>query len=426
MQEPLSTLSPLESENKCPDSLWMQLEGIPVQSGSTDTEQLELYLTINFNEQWEPLLGGRIKFGLKGGELKLKLENGEMPLATGELNGSFDLSVQKERQQQQGSKTQSNVEASLAESKPGVQDKLGTEKTTGETAQFQLSSCQVLTKGSEVDPAWSFAVKTGKPVLNGLLKKAKLGTVNVTRQPCCIEATFEVSAQDVFMTDAEGLWHHDISPNKHAVLERKLILFLLETKLKPYLSWVQLRYEFPVPDPSPVETDNEAIAPQALQQLQELIQRISEAKINNFMELAQIAGVNPAMDLAGGNLLGTNLSGVDFSGANLYRVNLRGAELDDADLSEANLSNANLGGADLSGAYLANADLSHANLHRASLALANLSGANLSGADLSEANLSNTNLSGAKLKDARFGKNPGISEEAKLNLKQRGAIFEES
>lgn len=426
MQEPLSTLSPLESENKCPDSLWMQLEGIPVQSGSTDTEQLELYLTINFNEQWEPLLGGRMKFGLKGGEVRLKLENAQMPLAARELNGSFNLSVQEERQQQEGSANQSNVEASLGESKSGVQEKLGTEKTTGRTNQSQLSSCQVSTKGSEVDPAWVFEGKTGKSVLKGLLKKAKLGIVDVTRKPCSIEATFEVSAQDVFMTDAEGLWHHDISPNKHAVLERKLILFLLETKLKPYLSWVQLRYESPVSAPSSVETGNEAIDPQALQQLQDLIQRISEANTNNFMELAQIAGVNPVIDLAGGNLLGTNLSGVDLSGANLCRTNLRGAELDDADLSETNLSDANLRGADLSGAYLANADLSLADLHRASLALANLSGANLSGADLSEANLSNTNLSGAKLKDARFGKNPGISEEAKLNLKQRGAIFEES
>ena len=267
-------------------------------------------------------------------------------------------------------------------------------------------------------------VKKHKSVLKGLLKKTKLGTLNVKCQPCSIKATFEVSAPDVHLTDAEDLWNHDISPNKHAVLERKLVLFLLETQLEPYLCCVQLRYDSSVPRPSVVETRNQAS--QSTQQLQDLIERISEAKTSNFLELAEIAGLNPVKDFAGGNLLGTNLSGVDLSGANLCRANLRGAELDDADLSETNLSNTNLSGADLSGAYLGDADLSHADLHRASLALANLSGANLTGANLIEANLSNTNLSGANVEQALFGKNPGISEETKLNLKQRGAIFVES
>lgn len=426
MQEPLSTVRSLESENKCPDCLWMQLEGIPVQSSSTDTQQLDLYLTINFNEQWFPLLGGRVKFGLKGGELRLKLENGEIPLTARELNGSFDLCVEQQRQQQESIETQSSVEAAVAQSKPEVQNKLDTQSTTGKTAQSQLTSCQVSTKGSQANPAWVFEEKRHKSVLKGLLKKTKLGTVDVKSQPCSIEATFEVSAPDVYLTDAENLWHHDISPNKHAVLERKLVLFLLETQLKPYLSWVQLGYESPVSRPSVVETGNEAIASQSPQQLQDLIGRISEAKTSNFLELAKLSGLNPVMDFAGGNLLGANLSGLDLSGANLCHANLRGAELDDADLSEANLSHANLSGADLSGAYLGNVDLSHADLHRASLALANLSGANLSGANLIEANLSNTNLSGANVGEARFGKNPGISEEAKLNLKERGAIFVES
>jgi hypothetical protein len=402
----------------------MQLEGLPVEPGSTDTQQIDLYLSVNFNAHWEPLLGGRFKFGLTGGKLRLKLENGEMPLATRELSGLFDLCVQDVKQQQQDIENQSRVETAVGESKPGVQNKPATEKTTKQIAQSQLTSCQVSTEGSEANPTWLFGVKTGKPILKGLLKKAKLGTLNVTGQPWRVEATFEVSAPDVHLTDAEDLWHHDISPNKHAVLERKLILFLLETKLKRYLSWVQLRDESSIASPSLVETGQEAIAPQAIQQLQDLIQRISEAKTNNFLELAEIAGLNPVKDFAGGNLLGTNLNGLDLSGANLCRANLRGAELDDADLSEANLSETNLGGADLSGAYLANTDLSHTDLHRASLALANLSGANLTGANLSEANLSNTNLSSATVKDTRFGKNPGISEEEKLKLKQRGAIFE--
>jgi uncharacterized protein YjbI with pentapeptide repeats len=101
--------------------------------------------------------------------------------------------------------------------------------------------------------------------------------------------------------------------------------------------------------------------------------------------------------------------------------NLSGADLSDADLSGANLSGANLSGADLSDADLSGADLSDADL----------SGANLSGANLSDANLSDANLRGANLIDAivekaQFGASLGLTEEMKIDLKRRGAIFEDS
>ena len=40
--------------------------------------------------------------------------------------------------------------------------------------------------------------------------------------------------------------------------------------------------------------------------------------------------------------------------------------------------------------------------------------------------LNGADLRGAKVENARFGNNPGIDEDAKLELKQRGAIFEDS
>ena len=55
-----------------------------------------------------------------------------------------------------------------------------------------------------------------------------------------------------------------------------------------------------------------------------------------------------------------------------------------------------------------------------------LSGANLRCAILGDINLSKVNLSDAKLEKARLLNNAGISEEMKLDLKERGAIFEES
>ena len=135
--------------------------------------------------------------------------------------------------------------------------------------------------------------------------------------------------------------------------------------------------------------------------------------------------------LSGANLSGAFLSGANLINANLINANLSGAFLSGANLINANLINANLSGAFLSGANLINSNLINSNLINANLIDANLSGTNLSGAFLSGANLINANLSGAdlrsaKVKNTRFGYNQGISEELRLDLIQRGAIFEDT
>jgi uncharacterized protein YjbI with pentapeptide repeats len=70
--------------------------------------------------------------------------------------------------------------------------------------------------------------------------------------------------------------------------------------------------------------------------------------------------------------------------------------------------------------------LSGVDLSDADLSGANLIGADLSGANLSDANLSGADLSGAVVEKARFGANVGLTEKMKLDLKRRGAIFEDS
>jgi len=170
-------------------------------------------------------------------------------------------------------------------------------------------------------------------------------------------------------------------------------------------------------------------------------------------------------DLSGANLNNANLSNANLSGALLSYATLVGANLGGTDLSDAslrdaflvsaNLVSANLRDAFLSGAFLSdaslrdafllNANLRDANLRNASLFNANLSGADLSGADLRDsilfnANLRDADLSGAYLRDSnlrdadligakvngtRFGGNLGISEDMKLDLIRRGAIFED-
>jgi hypothetical protein len=253
MQQPLPTPSQPEPENKCLGCLFMKLEGLLVtreqkrnsvlQSNSATTEQINLNLTLQFNEQRELVIGGRIQFGLRGGQLKLKLVNGEIPVEFRKLDGLVKLSAEKQRQPQQNSDYQSTINAGLPENPPVVKATPGTNQTAEGTEKFQPSVCQVTTKGAEENPTWVFEVNTGEPVLKGLLKNVLLATLSVTAKPCCVEATFEVSPQDVYMIEAEGLWPKNISRKKIAVIERAIVRRFLERKLKPYVSRHELRYD---------------------------------------------------------------------------------------------------------------------------------------------------------------------------------------
>ncbi|MDJ0690913.1 MAG: pentapeptide repeat-containing protein [Xenococcaceae cyanobacterium MO_188.B32] len=347
----------------------MALEAVPIPANSANSNQFDLYLSLNFNQQWYPLLDGRIKLGLKGGQLKLRLENSQLHEISYQLDDYFEIT----------------------------------------------------NKASETEPTWIFTLKATKSVLADSLKRVKLGTVKTITQSFTLTATWTVFPADITLTDAEDLWQHDLSPNKHGVLERTIVFFLCKNQLPSSLSWFQLGSSNLETEESWREDKQPEITFPAKEELKQLIQQIYTAKTDEMEELAQLAKLNLKTDLAGGNLLATNLSGIDLNGANLKKANLRGVDLTDADLSEANLSYVNLSGADLSGAYLDNADLSHADLHRTSLAVANLIGANLSHANLQEANLSNANLSLALVERAKFGKNTGLSEEMKLSLEQRGA-----
>ncbi len=371
MENTVSNMRLLELENRYPDFVSIQLETSTAQSNTNEPGQFYLYFNISFNPQWQSLLDGRVKLGLKGGKLNLTLDNGEFIAINREIAGKLVLTADRT--------TQTNA-------------------------------------------SWLLGSEAGTAILTGFFERIELGTIKAIA-PCRLAVTFAVDPADVCVTDTEDLWSHNISPNKHAVLERKLSLFLWENQLTPYLSWAQLASgELPSWQSLGKKT-RQAIISSRLSELQDLIKQIYAAKTNNLPELTKLAGLNPLTDLAGGNLLGADLSGIDLSGANLIRANLRGANLTDADLSEANLSHAKLSGADLSGAYLYNADLSYADLHRASLVLANLSDVNLNHANLEEANLSNTNLRGIKAAGAKFGNNPGISPQLKLSLQQQGAIW---
>jgi len=241
----------------------MEMKGVPIEakvnkpgwqqrlfakSVPEEVKQVDLLLTINFNEQWQDLRVGRVKFGLRGGELRLEIANGRIPYDARELASSLPFTIKKEREEKASRKAQTGTKASGSLSLPFTSSKAAAEtRSTQEqlaetTDRFQLTDCQMTTKGAEDHPAWVFAVKTGETVLKGLLKQAKLGTLEIDAQPCQIDATFTLSKQDICLTSVDGIWPADINHNKRAWIERRIVLWMLESKLKPYLSRQTLQF----------------------------------------------------------------------------------------------------------------------------------------------------------------------------------------
>ncbi len=104
-----------------------------------------------------------------------------------------------------------------------------------------------------------------------------------------------------------------------------------------------------------------------IQNATDVFQRVIDANTTNFLELAQMAGLDIKKDLAGANL----------SGFDLRNADLRGADLRDADLSNTDLRGADLSDADLRGAKLSDADMRDANRRGADMRDADLRGAKI-------------------------------------------------
>ena len=356
----------LEIQNPYPEWVELDLKGICDPSEKT----FSLSLGLNYQEQWRSLLDGRVKLALKAGKFKLKLSTGEFIPFSEERD---DIAL------------------------------IGKE----DTQEF----------------AWQLFPPRGKSFLDQVHQDIPLGKIILKDQPCDVTGTWEISPADLSITDAENLWRHDLSPNKHGILERVLARFLVQHYFTPQVCRVQYAIAHDLPQQNPVTSNLPEASAEKLAELQNIIDQIYEADTQNLVELAQIAGLNLKKDLAGGNFLGAVLSGVELSSADLSRLNFRGAILTDADLSEANLSHANFSGADLSGAYLESANLQYTDFHKASLALVNLIGTNLSHANLTQTNITNANLSSATLTETLFGDNAGMTDTLKESLQQRGAKF---
>ncbi|WP_139240688.1 hypothetical protein [Geitlerinema sp. PCC 9228] len=237
-----------EPENKCSDCLFMRLTGTPVRSLWPWQKLIELNLTLAFGEQSQKLPAGEVSFGIKAGELRLTLKNGFIPYRKRELNNDiFELSIPKERQTSKSGKKKGSVKASAANSGELKGETIASREDITETKdKFKFRSPQITTKGSEENPAWEFEIKTGEPCIKGDIQNKKLATVIVKeqRQPCEIEATFQVSGRDIYISKGEGLWPSHITNRKTAIIEKYFIYYCkIKPKIKPYLSKHNLHFE---------------------------------------------------------------------------------------------------------------------------------------------------------------------------------------
>ncbi len=369
MSDSLVSLYLVTSDNPCPDCVSLQWGILSKTEPIIIGDQLPFVLLMRFKEQEKSLLNGHLKFGIKGAILTVQLEDGEIIEPLSSL------------------------------------DNLG---------QLQTHSPSLA--------IWQLISPTGVSILQTESTFSPLAVFKPFNASICLTITLTITPSDLSITNAEGLWRHDIHPNQHAILDRVLAWFLYKNRLSNYLCRIKLTSD----QNRDIIRENKPrgeIDPQALAQLHQLLNRFDTADTQDLLELTALGNLDPLKDLAGGNFLAGELSGVALSGAILSRTNFRGANLTDADLSEALLNYSRFSGADLSGSLLGNAQLVGVDFYRASLALANLIGANLTGANLQEANLSQTNFSGATVTGAKFGQNLGMTEKMKASLAQKGAIF---
>ncbi len=86
--------------------------------------------------------------------------------------------------------------------------------------------------------------------------------------------------------------------------------------------------------------------------LEEQIYKLNKARSENFLELLEVLGIDPKVELKGGDLVGLDLSISDLRGADLEEADLVGANLTGTDLRGANLKNAQLDNAIMTGTKL--------------------------------------------------------------------------
>ncbi len=201
---------PAQQENRWPEWVFMK-----VSWGNADMGKIPLQLVIHFGKHRRKVGGGEIEFGLSAGELHVQLRNATIPIESRKpetpLNVSVDKKVEKKSHTAHSSrpgefKASVGVESGLPTTNIEVSVPSGstTEWTEDETQAFARTEWQISTKGSEINPIWSFESLDGVPFLRGGWV-ADIGTVVVQAEPCSLAANFISSPRYMRIQDIDGV-----------------------------------------------------------------------------------------------------------------------------------------------------------------------------------------------------------------------------
>lgn len=241
------TLSEPEVHNHYPNcvTLKLHLNSVPLpeeqqslpEVGGISSErilqELELGLTINFNGKQKlkvpagkrlGLPDGEVVFGIRRGKLQFELDKCRMPLEKIDLTKPFSISFEVEIESEEVNETQAGVSSNKG---------TGLIKSSRKSAQKRVSEYfSVKHSGSENSPAWFFEIFELEPFLEGILKEARMGVIELIGSPSCFKADFLVDGDDICITKGQWGWSGDIVRNKTAIIERALVLRYLIPKLE--------------------------------------------------------------------------------------------------------------------------------------------------------------------------------------------------
>ncbi|MCT7968932.1 hypothetical protein NG799_21715 [Laspinema sp. D1] len=243
----VQNVNQFEPENKCPDCVFMRLE---LESGriegllKKEVKSLNLFLTLNFNWQEEEIKGGTIRFGVKKGTLKITLNNCTSAYKSRKFVKKLesDIEVETVIKDANEHKISPSISISLKEILKG-QMGLESKHNREESHKFKTTVCQISAKGSENKPTWDFVVEDGHPCLIGGIVGETLAELEITDNPCMIEAGFATSSKNISVENVDGIVLKNLSQNKRKTLEEILIKkFVLNSKTQPYLSKQELRH----------------------------------------------------------------------------------------------------------------------------------------------------------------------------------------
>lgn len=254
------------SENQCSDCVSMKLEVKPIVSSkrarissliaswlsffphilgfrsvdSHTNSKFHVLLTIQFNEAWESLIAGKIRFGLKRGVLRFHLSDCSMPLESRESGTPLLKYLSVERVEGKGSENSYGLDTSVSADKLGLKSAASTKAISSLTNKYQLDVGQVSRIGGEENPGLLFEEKVAD-ILKGHLQKEPLGILQLESLNSSCVATFKASLmEDLYVTGGKGLWSENLSKTRRAFLARIIAKHLLEKRFGDYLSKTEL------------------------------------------------------------------------------------------------------------------------------------------------------------------------------------------